>query len=484
MKIGIFGASGSVGGQVLDVIAQNRDKFEAAFLSAHSDADGLIKKAAEFRPSHIALTDDAYLKSAEKRAEFEKKVLEIGGGGYNPVVLYGSGYFREIFKDGKNPLSLDLAVVAVTGSHGLLPSYFAVESGVPLAVANKETLVSGGEIIMRGAALRGVSVIPVDSEHSAISECLAGNDRGEVRRLILTASGGAFRDYSLERLKTASAADALKHPTWRMGKKVTVDSATMMNKGLEIIEAMRLFGLPESKIDVAVHPESVVHSLVEFFDNTVMAMMSVPDMRIPISRALGVAYAENMRKNRRAELQRNGEKTVENCGSEFQKSGEKTIGNGGIDPRKTCGAGLENGEAECRKSAEKAAGNGGIEPREIDGVNRPENRAFGMRIKNSASALDLIKMSSLTFLPPDLTRFPCLKIARDAAAADGIMPAVLNAANECAAEDFLNGRIRFTDIAPRISAVLERTENLSPGSIEDVLEAEKEAKRRYFERLV
>jgi 1-deoxy-D-xylulose-5-phosphate reductoisomerase len=210
-----------------------------------------------------------------------------------------------------------------------------------------------------------------------------------------------------------------------MGRKVTIDSATMMNKGLEIIEAMRLFGLPESKIDVVVHPESVVHSMVEFFDNTVMAMMSVPDMRIPISRALGIAYSEC----------ETAKKSRESRGAEARTGGFYSYGSG---------------------------------------------RGFA-RIKNPASSLDLIKTASLTFFPPDLQRFPCLKIAREAAAAGGIMPAALNAANERAVDDFLDGRIGFTDVAPRISAVLERTKTLSPQSVGEIFEAEREAKRIYGE---
>jgi 1-deoxy-D-xylulose 5-phosphate reductoisomerase len=510
MKIGVFGASGSVGGQTLDVIAENLDKFEAVFLSAHNDEDGLIRRAAEFLPPYIALTDDEYVRSAEKRREFEKKLfgiksgekeyeterklrgkesdkprystakkgyefeeksigIENADGGYNPVIIYGADYFREIFADGKNPLSLDLAVVAVSGGNGLALSYAALRSGVSLALANKETLVAGGELIMSEARARGVSVIPVDSEHSAVSECLSGNNRADIRRLILTASGGAFRDYSAERLKTVSAKDALNHPTWKMGKKVTIDSATMMNKGLEIIEAMRLFDLPESKIDVVVHPESVVHSMAEFSDNTVMAMMSVPDMRIPISRALGIAYSEYGEAEK--SLEKGGIEAPKNSLSEREKDGIKTHKKGGIEPRRRDGFSYEKYGI---KAPEKE-----LFSYENHGVKISEKSGGFTRIKNSASALDLIKTASLTFFPPDLKRFPCLKIAREAAAAGGIMPTTLSAANECAAKDFLDGRIGFTDVAPRIATVLDMTKNFSPKSIDEVLEGENTAKKLY-----
>jgi 1-deoxy-D-xylulose-5-phosphate reductoisomerase len=207
----------------------------------------------------------------------------------------------------------------------------------------------------------------------------------------------------------------------------------MMNKGLEIIEAMRLFDLPESKIDAVVHPESVVHSMVEFFDNTVMAMMSVPDMRIPISRALGVAYSE-------------------------YETTEKNRKNRGIEARRK-----------------------GVVTREKGGIETFGTDSGFMRVKNPSSSLDLVKTASLTFFPPDLKRFPCLKIAREAAAAGGIMTAALSAANECAANDFLDGKIGFTDIAPRISAVLDLTKNFSPKSIGEILEGERNAKRIYGE---
>jgi 1-deoxy-D-xylulose-5-phosphate reductoisomerase len=393
MKIGIFGSTGSVGAQTLDVVRDNRDKFETVFLSAHQNTDKLFLQAEEFLPAYIAVTDDALSKDA--RAAFERKIRSIKtpNGGYNPVIVYGSKYCGELFYGGKNITSMKLAVIAVTGLSGLLPAYNCINSGIDIALANKETLVAGGGRLMAAAKTRGTDIIPVDSEHSAIRECLNGNKKDDVRRLILTASGGPFAGYKKERLKSVTAADALKHPIWKMGKKVTLDSATLMNKGLEIIEAMRLFDMQADKIDVVIHPESVVHSMVEYEDNTTMAMLSVPDMRVSISRALG-----HMR-----------------------------------------------------------------------------------RIKNSAERLDLTKVGSLTFGRPDTEAFPCLDIARGAAKDGGIMPAVMNAANERAVEDFFRGKIGFCDIPLRIERVMKKTVNFEPKNIDEIFEADAAAKRLYGE---
>ncbi|MDR3263245.1 MAG: 1-deoxy-D-xylulose-5-phosphate reductoisomerase [Clostridiales bacterium] len=286
MKIGIFGSSGSVGAQTLDVIRANRGGFEVMFLSAHTNTDKLAMQAAEFLPPFVAVTGE---NAENKKTLFLKKLREIKSikgapQGYNPVVICGKEYYKEIFKACKT----DIAVIAVTGLSGLLPSYYALKNGIKTAIANKETLVAGGALIMKEAEAKGLPVIPIDSEHSAIAECLKAGGHSGIKRLILTASGGPFRAYTPEMLRSAVAADALKHPIWNMGKKVTADSATMMNKGMEIIEAAHLFGMPESKIDVVVHPESVVHSMVEYSDNAVIAMLSVPDMRVSISRALGI----------------------------------------------------------------------------------------------------------------------------------------------------------------------------------------------------
>ncbi|MDR2047324.1 MAG: 1-deoxy-D-xylulose-5-phosphate reductoisomerase [Clostridiales bacterium] len=457
MRIGIFGASGSIGGRTLDVIDMNRDKFEIVFLSAHGSEEKLAAAAERFLPACIALTDDKYKESASERARFDGLIDRIKNRcvGYNPTVIYGSDYYRELFCGGGNPFGIELAVVAVTGIYGLMPSYLALKSGVSLALANKEALVAGGGLITREAEANGADIFPIDSEHSAVSECLNGNARDSVRRLILTASGGAFRGYSAERLKTARAEDALKHPTWRMGRKVTVDSATLMNKGLEIIEAMRLFDMPEHKIDVLIHPESIVHSMVEFCDNTTMAMMSVPDMRIPVSRALGRCLeAYNERFARKEKEERSG----------GARAAFPDIYGGGLpaNPSNTLDSGY-------------------VGERAVNSRNFSDSERNVGRLPNPSSALNLTATGALTFFEPDTERFPCLRIARDAARADGIMPAVLNAANELAAADFLEGRIGFTDIAERIESVLDGTENYEPKSIYDILDAGAEAARLYGE---
>lgn len=267
-KVLILGSTGSIGTQALDIIRENKDKFCAVGLTCRSRVENLIAQMKEFNPSAVCVgnADDA----AKVRAEFPEV-----------QVLYGEEGLVEISK-----MDCDIVLNSLMGISGLAPTYTAISMGRDIALANKETLVTGGAIINDLCKEKGVKLLPVDSEHSAIFQCLEGNQGRAVKRILLTASGGPFRGYSLDQLKGVSVEQALNHPKWSMGSKITIDSATMMNKGLEVIEAKWLFDVPAENIDIHVHPQSIVHSMVEFCDTSVIAQLGLPDMRIPISLAL------------------------------------------------------------------------------------------------------------------------------------------------------------------------------------------------------
>ena len=268
-KVAVLGSTGSVGTQALDVIEKNPDQFIAEVLTCGTNIELFEEQIKKHRPSLavVSCEDDAVcLGKSYPATEF----------------LYGmEGLVVAAAKNG-----CDMVLNALSGMMGLMPTYYAVKAGKDIALANKETLVAGGELIMNTAGENQVSVLPVDSEHSAIFQALQGNEGAEISRIILTASGGPFRGYTLNRLETVSISQALNHPKWKMGSKITIDSATMMNKGLEVIEAKWLFNVPTEKIEVVVHPQSVVHSMVEYSDHSIIAQLGVPDMRIPISYAL------------------------------------------------------------------------------------------------------------------------------------------------------------------------------------------------------
>jgi len=265
-RIAILGSTGSIGQQTLDVVRALGEEFRVVALGAGGNIQILAKQVEEFKPEYVSYQGDA----------------ETGKGLLSNSQRYELLSLEEI---ACYP-GIDLVLVATSGKAGLAPTLAAIRAGKHIALANKEVLVMAGEIVMAEAKRCGVEIFPVDSEHSAIWQCLQGEQREEVARLILTASGGPFRHYSPEQLAAITPEQALNHPTWKMGKKVTVDSATLMNKGMEIIEAHWLFGLPFEKIDVVVHPNSVIHSLVEFADGSVKAQLSPPDMRLPIQYAL------------------------------------------------------------------------------------------------------------------------------------------------------------------------------------------------------
>ena len=266
----ILGSTGSIGQNALHVLEGLRDEFRVVGLSSNSNVDLLRQQIARFRPGMAAVTDAASAATLRR---------DING---STAILSGEGALQDLVRRS----GADVVINGLVGFAGLLPTIEAVTLGKNVALANKETLVVAGELIMRLAGERGAGIIPIDSEHSAILQCLAGEERDRVQRLILTASGGPFLHHEPASLRNVSVAEALRHPNWSMGKKITIDSATMMNKGLEIIEAHWLFGLPADRIDVLIHPQSVIHSMVEFVDGSVKAQLGVPDMKVPIQYAL------------------------------------------------------------------------------------------------------------------------------------------------------------------------------------------------------
>lgn len=274
-KILILGSTGSIGTQTLDIARENPGQFKIAGLTCRSRISDLIKQIEEFGPSAVCVNTDEDAKTIADR--FPGIEVYVGEQGLIDITA----------------IDADIVVNALMGISGLNPTYHAVKNGKDIAFANKETLVAGGAIITELVKEKGIKLLPVDSEHSAIFQCLEGNKGRPIRRILLTCSGGPFRNATLEELESVTLAQALNHPKWSMGSKITIDSATMMNKGLEVIEAKWLFDVPGSKIDIHIHPESIVHSMVEFEDTSVIAQMGLPDMRIPIGLAL--CYPERLK---------------------------------------------------------------------------------------------------------------------------------------------------------------------------------------------
>ena len=270
-RVAILGSTGSIGTQALDVIRENPDHFEVEVLTAYNNVDLLSKQAKEFQPNTVIIANES---------KYDELVSALGN---LPVKIYaGNDAISQIVEMD----TIDIVLTAMVGYSGLLPTINAIKSGKTIALANKETLVVAGEIIQKLAFHHKVSIYPVDSEHSAIFQCLVGEGQNAIEKIILTASGGPFRGKDLEFLKSATKENALKHPNWDMGAKITVDSATMMNKGLEAIEARWLFGLNPNQIEVVVHPQSIIHSAVQFEDGSMKAQMGLPDMKLPILYAL------------------------------------------------------------------------------------------------------------------------------------------------------------------------------------------------------
>lgn len=371
-KVIILGSTGSIGTQALDVIKNNKDKFKVTALTCGSNIELLSKQIEEFAPEMIAVSREEDAKAIAKAYPHLQ-------------VAYGEeGFVAAAEYDG------DVLLNSMMGMRGLVPTYQAIKAGKDIALANKETLVAGGEVIMEAVASSGVKMLPVDSEHSAIFQCLQGNEGKKIKKILLTASGGPFRGYTSEQLKTVTLAQALKHPNWSMGKKITIDSATMMNKGLEVIEAKWLFGVPLEDIQILVHPQSIVHSAVEFEDTSVIAQMGLPDMRIPISLALG--YPE--------------------------------------------------------------------------------------RIPYDGKGLDFFKEgANLTFQEADRKVFKCIDLAYEASKAGGSYPVVMNAANEVLVDQFLNGKIGFTDIQNNIEKILDAHNPTYNLGLNDIIEIDKSIRK-------
>jgi len=357
-SVTILGSTGSIGRNTLDVIRRNPGRFTVKALSANKSVEEIRNQIGEFHPQSVVITDPGAAQTLQKE--------------FGTIILTGAEALNEIATQS------DIIVAAMVGFAGLRPTLEAIRSGKRVAIANKETLVVAGELMTALAKRSGAEIIPIDSEHSAIAQCLVGESPESIKRIILTASGGPFRTRAKETFDSITLSEALKHPNWVMGRKITIDSATLMNKGLEIIEAKWLFGVPLEKVDVIVHPQSIVHSMVEFCDGSVKAQLGAPDMRLPIQYALG--YPDRL-------------------------------------------------------------------PQEYD-------------------RLDLLASNKLDFEKPDSEKFPCLRLAREAAGLGGVYPCILNAANEIAVEAFLNEEIRFTDIPNIIKRTMEAAPPRSAQSLD------------------
>jgi 1-deoxy-D-xylulose-5-phosphate reductoisomerase len=378
-RITILGATGSIGESTLDVVRRHADRYAVHALTAHRQVQKLAASCIEFRPAR------AVVGTPEAARELETLLRAAG---VTTEVSHGEAALESVASDAQT----DSVMAAIVGAAGLRPTLAAARAGKRVLLANKEALVMSGRIFMDAVREHGATLLPIDSEHNAIFQCLPADDqryRAGVARIVLTASGGPFRTRDPATLHDITPDQACAHPNWVMGRKISVDSATMMNKGLEVIEAHWLFGAPAEHIEVLIHPQSIVHSMVAYKDGSVLAQLGNPDMRTPI--AYGLAYPE--------------------------------------------------------------------------------------RIEAGVSPLDLAVAGSLTFEKPDLARFPCLALAFDALRAGGVAPAVLNAANEVAVEAFLQGGIRFTDIARIVGGVLDNTPSHAADSLESVLDADRRARQ-------
>jgi 1-deoxy-D-xylulose-5-phosphate reductoisomerase len=374
-QIAILGSTGSIGQSTLSILSKYPERFRVASLAAGRNVDAAFEQCVAWRPKVVSL-------ATEELAEMLGQRLKAAGVTGIEVVHGSTGTVRAATLP-----EADFVVSAIVGVAGLEATYAAVTAGKPIGLANKEAMVAAGEILTAAARANNVPLLPIDSEHNAIHQCMRAGEKKEVRRLWLTASGGPFRDMPLRDFDNITVAQALKHPTWVMGRRITIDSATLLNKGLELIEACRLFDLPPSAVKVTVHPQSTVHSLVEYIDGSILAQISVTDMRLPILYAL--SYPERV---------------------------------------------------------------------------------------ESDLTFDMAALGQLNFEPPDFTRFPCLRLAYEAAEKGGAHSIALNAADEIAVEAFLNGSIRFTDIPRTIEGVLQATPEEHPATIAEVLALDQEAR--------
>lgn len=384
----ILGATGTIGLQTLDVIAQHPDRFNVFALTANHSVDAMLALCLKYQPQYAVMLQAEAASSLTAALKLTNSKTQV---------LNGENALAEMASHDE----VDVVMAAIVGSAGLLPAMAAASAGKRVLLANKETLVMAGSLFMKAVKDGGATLLPIDSEHNAIFQVMPQrraeylSDMG-IRRILLTASGGPFRNFTEAQMQAVTLQQALNHPNWVMGPKITIDSATMMNKGLEVIEAHWLFNATAKQIDVVVHPQSVIHSMVEYHDGSVLAQLGNPDMRTPIAYGLG----------------------------------------------------------------------------------------FPDRLESGVSSLDLLKIARLDFMPPDMQRFPCLRLAYDALALEGTAPAILNAANEIAVEAFLAERIGFNEIPHIIESVLSSSNVQKVESIPQLVAVDTEARANARQYLV
>ncbi|MDP7179892.1 MAG: 1-deoxy-D-xylulose-5-phosphate reductoisomerase [Candidatus Woesearchaeota archaeon] len=366
--LSILGSTGSIGTQTLELVRNNPNEFKVLGLTVNKNIELLKQQIDEFNPVSVAVMD-------EQKADELKVDIPVYKGleGINKIATLQES---------------NTIINSLVGSIGVIPTIKAIKEKKNIALANKETLVTAGDIVMEEVRKHQVNLMPIDSEHSAIFQCLNGEKINELKKIIITCSGGAFKNKTEEELKTVTAKDALKHPTWNMGAKITIDSATLMNKGFEVIEAHHLYNIPYEQIEVIIHPESIIHSLVEFQDTSIIAQLGYPDMKIPIQYAL----------------------------------------------------------------------------------------TYPKRIKNNLKSLNLNELKQLNFKTPNHQLFPCLNYAYEAGKTKGTLPAVLNAANEVAVQQFLENKISFLDIAKTIKQALDSHNIIKNPDLAEILEVDKQTR--------
>lgn len=377
----VLGATGSIGVSTLDVAARHAHLYKVVALTAHTNIDALYEQCLAHHPEYAVVVD-------EGKAQAFQGMLK-GSPVADIKVLSGAKALEQV----ATLDNVDSVMAAIVGAAGLLPSLAAAKAGKTVLLANKEALVMSGDIFMQAVTESGGQLLPIDSEHNAIFQCMpagykTGSQAKEARRILLTASGGPFRQMPIEQMADVTPAQAVAHPNWDMGRKISVDSATMMNKGLEMIEACLLFSMQPEQIQVVIHPQSVIHSMVDYVDGTVLAQMGNPDMRIPIAHSM----------------------------------------------------------------------------------------AWPERFDSGVAPLNIFDVGRMDFEEPNLERFPCLRLAYEAIHAGGIMPTVLNAANEIAVDAFLNERVRFTDIPVIIERCMEQFESSPADSLDIILDIDQQAR--------
>lgn len=387
--ITILGSTGSIGVNTLDVISRHPDSFKVVALSANNQVERLFSQCQQFRPTYAVMADEIAATQLVERIRQADLPIEVLAG------IDGLVQVSQLD-------NVDQVMAAIVGAAGLLPTLAAAKAGKRVLLANKEALVMSGHLFMEAVKQHQAELLPIDSEHNAIFQCMPSSfDNGleviGVRRILLTGSGGPFRTTALDKLVDVTPQQACAHPNWVMGRKISVDSATMMNKGLELIEACWLFNTTPEHVEIMLHPQSVIHSMVEYVDGSVLAQLGQPDMRTPIAHAM----------------------------------------------------------------------------------------AWPKRIDSGVERLNLIDVARLEFEKPDLQRFPCLRLAEQAARAGGTTPAILNAANEIAVAEFLNNKIRFTDIAPLVEDVMTQIPTMAANDLDTILQVDREARehaRRWIDR--